>query len=320
MYPLLFADPIQDAAAFLATATAHPAFHADGVLGGAGRQCQWFVVDPDRHPLHVWRRRPGVSSYAGTAVDLGAAVFSNGPMMGRRLPGVGKLTRSRVGLLLAGGTAVGTVGGIAAAGAARSADVAVPARSGAAALLGAVAGVAAGYAAGFTRWVPCGGVRGAAAGIEDGRDFDGEGTRHAWFGRRDRAFASYAIGDGDLPSDVAEGMGGLIALVRDHRVVDGPPGHPAHRRDFEELSDKPGVVAWGLAPVGGSAGGGVLMVFGGRRLTAAQAAQALQAVGARDAVATDQSGSVLLGSGEQLRLPRPTPPRQSMQTYGLYCR
>jgi hypothetical protein len=50
------------------------------------------------------------------------------------------------------------------------------------------------------------------------------------------------------------------------------------------------------------------------------AAAILTAIGTRDAVATDQSGSVLMGSGRKCILRPPSPPRQSMQLYGLCCR
>ena len=153
-----------------------------------------------------------------------------------------------------------------------------------------------------------------------GRNFDDEGARHAWFGRSEVEFASYGIGDGDLPADVKEGTGGLILLLHDYRIVGQRVGDLGYRRDFAELAAKKGVVAWALVPTGDGTDSGVLVVLGSRRMDAATAASALRCIGARDAVATDQSGSIMMGSGRTRVLPTPSGPRLSMQVYGLYCR
>jgi hypothetical protein len=305
-------DPARDGRSFIPSVVGHPAFDSAGVAHGRGAGgARWAVVDPQRHPLCMWGR-PGRAgwSYGRTARGLDAVLFTNGPMMGKRLPGGRKLTRSRVPVDFA----LWTVAGGAAGG-----RLAGP-RSALGRAVGAAAGVVVAWGRTFTGWEPCGRVRGSTAGIEDTRDFDQEGPRHAWFGRTGRDFASYRIDDGDLPAGVEEGTGGLILLVKDHRVVDRQPGAPGYRRDFAELATKKGVVAWGLVPTGPGGGTGVLVVLGGRRLDAAGAAATLQSIGTRDAVATDQSGSVMMGSGRRYFLPRPALPRQCMQLYGLSCR
>jgi hypothetical protein len=310
-------DPARAGASFVRSVVDHPAFRSAGVAHGRGTDCRWAVVDPQRHPLYVWRRRAPVGwSYLRTARALDAAIFTNGPMMGRRLPGGWKVTRSRVPVEFA----LWTAAGIATVGLARLPG---PRRGW---LLGGAAGSVAAWTRTFTGWVPCGSVHGRADGIDDRRDFDNEGAGHAWLGRFGRQFASYRIGDGDLPAGVEEGTGGLIRLVHDFTVVGRRAGDPGYRRDFADLAAKKGVVAWGLVPsrgttTGGPAtGAGVLVVLGGRRLDAAAAAAVLVSIGTRDAVATDQSGSVMMGSGRTSFLRAPSLPRQSMQLYGLCCR
>jgi hypothetical protein len=309
-------DPAGDGASFIPSVVSHAEFRSAGVAHGRGRDCRWTVVDPERHPLYVWSRTlPGGWSYVRTARALDAAVFTNGPMMGRRLPRGRKMTRSSVPLEFAIWAAVGTAVGL---GVARTAGLR------GSWLLGGVAGGAIAWRRTLTGWVPCGRVRSRADGLDDRRNFDHEGDRHAWFGRFGGDFASYRIDGGDLPAGIEEGAGGLILLVRDFTVVGRQVGDPGYCRDFAEDSHKKGVVAWGLVPGGPAAhpaqGAGVLIVLGGRRLRAAAAAAILQAIGTRDAVATDQRGSVLMGSGRECVLRPPSLPRQSMQLYGLRCR
>lgn len=315
-------DPARDGASFIPSVVGQDEFRSAGVAHGRGTDCRWSVVDPERHPLYVWRRTLPVGwSYVRTARALDAAVFTNGPMMGKRLPHGRKMTRLSVPLEFAIWAAIGTAAGL---GVARTAG---PRGSW---LLGGVAGGTLAWTRTFTGWVPCGSVRGQADGIDDRRDFDHEGVGHAWFGRFGRDFASYRIDDGDLPAGVEEGAGGLILLVRDFTVLGGHAGDPGHRRDFAELAHKKGVVAWGLVPCRGltprapadhpATGAGVVVVLGGHRLQAATAAAILCAIGTRDAVGTDQSGSILLGSRRECVLRPPSLPRQSMQLYGLCCR
>lgn len=263
------------------------------------------VVDPMRHPLRVWRRcSDAPTGYSAAARALGAAVFTNGPMMGKRVfPGV-KVTRARVAVELAGALlAGGALGGLA----------------------GAVLGGAISAARSFRHWEPCGFIAGAGEGCTRRRSFDGESARHSWIGRTGVPFGTYAVGYGDLPEDVVEGVGGLLLLVAGGRVVSGP-GAGA---DLDALGDKPGVAAWGLVPLGESGasadGGGaaarpagVLAVLGSPRMTAAAAAGLLAGLGADAAVGTDQRGAVMLGVGATCVI-RPPWHRQAMQDYGLCC-
>jgi hypothetical protein len=248
---------------------------------------------------------------------LDAVLFTNGPMMGKRLAGSGKVTRSRVPAEFLLWVAVG-------AGLGAGAGLAGLPRWRRGWSFGGTVGMAAGalvaWRRSFTGWVPCGLVLGLAGGIDDRRDFDREGARHAWLGRFGMEFASYQIGDGDLPAGIKEGMGGLIRMLHDHQIVGRQAGGPRYRRDFAELAAKKGVVAWALVPAGHGSDAGVLVVLGGRRLDAASAASVLHGIGACDAVATDLGGSIMMGRGNVWILPAPSLPRQSMQVYGLYCR
>jgi hypothetical protein len=317
LLPQVPGEPARDGAAFVSLVTRHPAFRAAGAAAGRGVGCRWAVVDPERHRLHVWKRSsPAAWSYGRTARMLDATLFTNGPMMGKRLAG-SKVTRSRVAaeFLLWVAAGVGLGAGAALAGLPRW-------RHGwwFGGTVGTAAGALAAWRRSFAGWVPCGLVLGQAGRIDERRNFDHEGGRHAWLGRSGVGFASYQIRDGDLPAGIEEGTGGLILLLRDYQIAGRRVGDPQYRRDFAELAEKKGVVAWALVPIGAGPDAGVLVVLGGRKLDAASAASVLHGIGARDAVATDQSGSVMMGSGDGWLLPAPSLPRQSMQVYGLYCR
>jgi hypothetical protein len=128
-----------------------------------------------------------------------------------------------------------------------------------------------------------------------------------------------------LPPDLVEGAGGLIRLVRDFAPAGSRAEHAARDRDFLELKQKRGVVAWGLAPIetgqvsGGGVPAGVLVVLGSKDATAAAAADQLCQAGVRDAVATDQRGMVMLGSRGRFMIGPPTALRQAIQVYGFCC-
>jgi hypothetical protein len=171
----------------------------------------------------------------------------------------------------------------------------------------------------FCDWAPCGYVVGEKNGVRDFRDFDGEGRAHAWLGRFGTEFDSYGIGQGQLPHGVVEGSGGLFLLVRKCA--------PAYvDTDFHAFVYKRGVVAWALVDLISLDDAheqtdvrGVLLVIGSRLLRAAEAADLLVAIGARDAVATDQSASVLLGACSSIAVGPPSILRQGFQQYGFYC-
>lgn len=290
-------------------------FARHGVVTGQFGSVHWVVVDPARHPLTVWRGHP--SGRRATALD--AVVVTNGPMMGRRLLRRWKVTR---GLLAAVPTATGAVLGVAV-----GVTVARRSRQGLAGL-GAGAGAAFGLAGAaavaiglLSAWTPCGVVRGAAAGIDDCRDFDDEGRGHAWLGRATggdpgaTGFASIGIGDGPLPDTVVEGTGGLVRLVRDHQVATGG--------DLTRLAGRRGTAAWGLVPTSGlddqGEPDGVVVVIGSATLDVAEAAVVLQAMGARHAVAADPSGCALLVAGGRVLVGPPSWVRRRIQVYGLAC-
>ena len=318
MLPEVPGDPARDGAAFVSSVTRHPVFRAAGIGHGRGAGYRWAVVNPERHPLHIWKRSaPAGWSYGRTARLLDAALFTNGPMMGKRLAGGAKVTRSRVPAEFGWWVAVG-------AGLGAGAGLAGPWRSRRGRWFGGTIGIAAGallaWRRSFTGWLPCGQVHSQAGGINDRSNFDREGARHAWLGRFGTEFASYQIGDGDPPAGVKEGTGGLIRMLDDYQIVGRRAGDPRYRRDFAELAAKTGVVAWALVPIGDGLDAGVLVVLGGRRRDTAWAARVLHGIGARDAVATDQGGSIMMGRGDAWILPAASLPRQSMQVYGLYCR
>ena len=291
-------------------------FQADGITHGSGAHCRWSIVDPRVHRLHVWRKSGGRwNTYGRSARELGASVFTNGPMMGKRL-GRQKLTRDRAAWELARWCTAGAVTGFLAGSSSRSR------RRFRTAFAGATVASSATWLRMFSGWVPCGDVLGRAAGIADRRNFGLEGAGHSWFGRFSIGFDSYAVGSGQPPEGVLEGLGGVISLVRDFQAPSSTPGSRSYDADFAALSTKKGVAAWGLVPLDTAAATnlpGVLVVLASRELDAAAAAALLCSIGARDAVAMDQGGSVMLGAGREFAAGPPPLHRQAMQTYGLCC-
>lgn len=313
-----------DGPSFVSDALADPHFWAAGVVYGQDGGCWWAIVDPLRHPLGVWSKRaPRFAAYARSAQALDAAVFTNGPMMGKRFGPKRKLTRGVAAREFAKWTVAGAIGGLLA-----SSGLGLSYLAG---IGGAALGMAQASRRVFTGWVPCGGVFSRDDGIDDRRIFDGE--THAWFGRFATDFDSYRIAPGDLPQGVCEGLGGLILLVRDFKTASAEIGDNAFDRDFAQLSKKKGVVAWGLVPFDhpgadeASPDGartppleGVIVVIGGPALDCEVAAARLCAIGARDAVAMDQSGCIMMGAARNFMIGPPPLHRQEMQIYGLYCR
>jgi hypothetical protein len=291
---------------FVTRALADPRFQATGVVSGQAGTGWWAVIDPTQHPLFVWRQTErGPFAYGRTALKLDAVVFSNGPMMGKRLGSRWKMGR-RTAMAEVGAWTV--LGGLAGLAASRGRLVA--------GLVGGGIGGVVAWKRAFTNWLACGTVRSRLGAFEDGRNFDDEGRRHAWLGRRGRAFEAYAIGDGDLPADAVEGAGGLIRVLRDGRIAREDP-------DFVELRHKRGCVVWSLLPLDPNARGrtndGVLVVFGSQHADLEEAAVWLQRVGARDAVATDQRAMIMLGGRGRCWIGPPQPHRQGMQQYGFCC-
>lgn len=317
---------------FIPAVISHPDFVETGTLQGSTGAYVWVVVDPVRHPLCVWQQGgEGGAAYGKTALSLHAALFTNGPMMGRRLAGRWKVTRKGLPLALLVGTGLG-----AGLGALGSALIRHGKRG---RLWSAMAGGAAGAATiwqwVFRNWIPCGAIRGATHAIDDERNFDQEGATHSWFGRKGSEFFDYAMGDGDLPPDMFEGMGGLTRLIRNYEIPSRDPANANYNAGFDILATKHGIVAWALVPLpteplsteNRSSGkaerqtlAGVLVAIGSRKHLDGQAvANRLCAMGARDAVATDQRGAVMLGTDTRFLIGPPLAHRQKMQKYGLYC-
>lgn len=289
-------------------------FRTSGVMSGRDGLCVWTIIDPVQHPLFVWRKEGrGPFAYARTAQCLDAIAFSNGPMMGKRCAPGWKVGRGVAAVeLVAWPISMGAMGVVLA----RRAQF----RRALALLGGGLLGASIAWRRLFTGWIPCGMVRSTAAGIQDIRDFDREGARHAWFGRRGLGFETYAIEQGDLPDDVLEGAGGLLLLVRDYAVPSTRAGDPTYDSDFAELRHKRGYIGWGLIPlprVGPATG--VLAIIGSLEENAEVAAERMCRLGARDAVLTDQRTMVMLGVEGRLTIGPPGPHRQTIQTYGFYC-
>jgi len=275
-----------------------PSFRSTGVAEGGDGSFAWLLVDPARHPLAVWERAAGgLRGYAATARALDAAVFSNGPYVGR-------IGRAAV---------AARMGGCVAAGAA--AGAALPRRRALGAGLGAVAGAAAGWWAALTGWEPCGFVRSETAGVDDRRDWHGEGRTHGWIGRGGEGFESYRVGLGNPPDGLREAMGGMIPLIVEGAVLGDHP-------DYARSRTKKRLVTWCLLPTPGSPHGtGVLLVVATRnRAASAELATHLLELGVSGAVAPDSSGCAMLGSGRRFVLGPPSPHRQSVQQYGLCCK
>jgi hypothetical protein len=300
-----------------------PPFRANGIDCRPWADAWLTVVDPVKHPLEVWRRRhSSARSYAESALVRDAALFTNGPMMGKRVwPGV-KQTRAVVAAELGLAAAGGALAGAAPAGRRVGAGAAGRVAGGA---IGATLGSLAIWTHAFRRWTPCGQVAAAAAGINLRKSFDDEGLRHSWIGRYADGFSDYQIGYGDLPAGIVEGVGGLLMLVQDHAPADikhrsGVSADAADvGADLTMLGAKPGIVAWGLVPLEVRGLDGVIAVFGSRVMDANTAAEVLARIGARAAVGMDQRGAVMLGMRGSCLI-RPPRHRQVMQTYGLCCR
>ena len=344
------AELSRDGVLFIPKVVADPDFLAGGAAYGRDDDCWWAIIDPRAHPLCVWKKRnPGIAAYRNSAEALEATVFTNGPMMGKRLGSTLKITRALAAWAFAKWISAGVIGGLIAGAGSRSPELF--------GISGAAIGIAHAWGRTFTNWVPCGAVCSRDSRIDDRRNFDDEGETHAWIGRFASDFSSYRIGIGDLPEGLREGLGGLILLMRDFTPASTERGDAAFNRDFAQLSQKKGVVAWGLVPLdrehavarrtfpphrhardwasaspqcvdlqGPDARGtqpeeeGVIVVIGSRTLDCKVVAARLCSIGTRDAVAMDQSACSMMGAGRHTIIGPPPLHRQAMQLYGLYCR
>jgi hypothetical protein len=285
-------------------------FGCEGIALRRHGDCWLAFVDPEAHPLYVWKRAAASArAYARTAQALDAVVFTNGPMMGKRISANRKVTRRLAAREVATCIATGTALGVAAGRSARG--------CGGGGAVGAAAAATVAWRRCFTDWVPCGHVFSSHNVIDDRRNFDVEGDRHSWFGRFADDFDSYGIGEGNAPPDLREGAGGLIRLVVGYATPGDRSRDRCYDRDYAELRHKKGVTAWGLIPL--SRARGCLVVLGSRGFDLATAATLLCTLGTRDAVALDQRGMITMGTRRRFLIGPPSMPRQAMQTYGLYC-
>jgi hypothetical protein len=281
-----------------------PGFRSTGVAEGGEGSFAWVLVDPERHPLVVWERAQR-RSYAATARGLEAAAFTNGPYVGR-------IGRAAVAARIGGCTAVG--GALLQTRGAQKRPAAVAA-------LGALAGLGVGWWLALTGWEPCGLVRSEANGIDDRRNWRGEGATHGWIGRSGEGFGSYAVGLGNPPDGLREAMGGLIPLIVNGEVLGADPADPNYHPDYARSRTKKQLVTWCLLPTPNAPSGGVLLVVATRdRAASAELATHLSALGVTGAVATDSSGCAMLGSGRHFVLGPPHLHRQTIQLYGLCCK
>jgi len=272
-----------------------PGFRSAGVAEGGEGSFAWVLVDPERHPLVVWERARR-RSYAGTAQGLEAAAFTNGPYVGR-------LGRAAVAARLSACVAAGALGG-------RRRRA-----------LGALAGLGLGWWLTLTGWEPCGLVRSEANGIDDRRDWRGEGATHGWIGRSGEGFDSYAVGLDNPPAGLREAMGGLIPLIVGGEVLGADPADPNYHPDYARSRTKKQLVTWCLLPTPDTQSGGALLVVATRdRDASAELATHLIDLGVTGAVATDSSGCAMLGSGRRFVLGPPHLHRQTIQQYGLCCK
>jgi len=282
-----------------------PGFRSTGVAEGGEGSFAWVLVDPERHPLVVWGRAR-LRSYAATARGLEAAAFTNGPYVGR-------LGRAAVAMRLGACVAAGASGALFLT---RGSERRQALSWG----LGALAGLGLGWWLALTGWEPCGLVHSETAGIDDRRDWRGEGATHGWIGRGGEGFDSYAVGLGNPPAGLREAMGGLIPLIVDGEALGADPADPNYHPDYARSLTKKQHVAWGLLPTPGAPGPGALLVVATRdRAASAELASHLTALGVTGAVATDSSGCAMLGSGRRFILGPPRLHRQTIQQYGLCC-
>ncbi|MEO5902012.1 MAG: hypothetical protein ABIR68_18040 [Ilumatobacteraceae bacterium] len=263
------------------------------------------IVDPCRHPLAVWvATGPSVLTYSRAGRRAGV-IASNGPLMGRRLIGVGQVTKRT----LVAATAVSGVAG-ALAGGARTGASRRLITSAAGGMIGSVLGAATL----LRRWEPCGQI------VRDGRrslrTFDDEGPRHSHLASVGAGFEGLVIGDGHPPDGALAGMGGLVRLVRGGVAVTTFDGDGLARG-----SARP-AVGWGLVPTG--PGEGLVVVAGGSAADGAdpdlrRLAELMVSLGVVDAVATDPSGCAMLSTGGRHLIRPPAPHRRAIQRVGLCC-
>jgi hypothetical protein len=93
---------LADKSAFLPSVLQDATFQKEGVLFGTDDvefDCQWVVVDPNRHRMSVWKKPYLTADFVETAKTLKASVFTDGTLQHSRYEG-SKVT-SAVGYFMA---------------------------------------------------------------------------------------------------------------------------------------------------------------------------------------------------------------------------
>jgi hypothetical protein len=291
----------------------HPTFARDGIMFGterlSGLPIQWFVADPGRHIMEIWRKSG--SSMPDSGRRLGASAFTNGPFSDY---GSGHLLRASVSLLadfvpppILRRNDTGS----------RPWDRPDSPES----TLRSAWQAANVYH--YQATTPIGFVVGEASGVTETRVAR---PRLHYFGRwGGHTFEDYEIAQGD-PFGLSEAVGGLFRGVADYR--------PYMLDRFLRVG------FWGLAPLKGDpvldrvgmaaaldeyAGSGHdcrgVVVFAGGWANTLRLTQMLASIRVKNAVQIDGSDSLLLGRGNQLILGGLMPPwKQILQRWGIQLR
>jgi hypothetical protein len=295
-------------AGFFPDVLRHDEFVRTGMLSGRestrAMRLHWSVIDPHRHVMSVWRKTS--PSLTGSATNLGASVFTNGPFSDYRHPGL-RRTLAHFGAD-AGRLGLRTIAHPGQWDRFHDQLVASEVRH-------------------FQAVAPLGFVLGARGGICETRV---SRPRVHWFGRRSgHDFDSYQIGPGD-PAGIEEGVGGLFRAVRDYTPYSVNQYIRVGYWALAPLTEDPELRRHGVAAAldqyaDRSSGGavartppaGLVLVVAGwantQRLT-----HLLSAVRVRDAAQFDGGDSLLLGYGNSITVGRLMPPwKQVLQCWGI---
>ena len=313
-------------------------FRDRGYLIGESNWLHWIVIDPRRHPLHVWSKS-GASAYVSSAKALNAVAFTNGPMMEHRD--------------LAGRIAKGAGGGFVVTTAVTKYFAPAGPKGWALALgVGLVGALAGGAAAALTgrHGVPFKEVRGETNGIYD------EGAKNTttlyWLRREGGAdFSNYDVGTGSstpqFDSASAEVVDGLICLLKNFVPMSEVKGNADFNQPYADLAPSRASI-WALIPFAAAPGDqgddqdandhalsdelaeidltfgeqgapldGVLLAAGGPIATR-KMQQILIKIGSRDAVAMDGNESQMIGAFNEA-FQESAATRELLLDYGFYC-
>lgn len=320
---------------FITSVLSDTNFRRDGFLQGTDGALFYTVMNPKRHVVSMWKKQGGPGDYEATAKSLGATAYTNGPQMDN--PSIGKHTPHKI----AGG---GAVLGVGAAVAAKALGATLLAATGVGVVVlfvVAIGGLAyLNYQA--AQFAPFSTVNGDAFSKDDGRGYD----NWASFGRRSgTSLADYEMKMTGLPSDLPEVCGGMSPLVDNWQAFSSQPNTPGYNSGYAGAVGAAEMAAWALVPIplpgtplterglqwpmfpvnilmqeDQSFIEGLIVAVG-TETESQRVAPCLASIGARSAVATDGSGSVMYGSGTVSNVPGKWSlvwkGRQELQTYGI---